>query len=145
MLGVSDFSFRFGFAALLALVSATLPAQSAQFEVAQNGHAVGTASFDFTAMDGGYDSSSLVRVAMQGLDYALSKSEELSAANELKHVELSATVNGSAVTAVCTPDAAQILLNISANGKSSTARLDGHAAAVFLPDFDPGALETLLA
>jgi hypothetical protein len=46
---------------------------------------------------------------------------------------------------VAAPDAAQLLLNISASGKSSTTRLAAHAGAVFLPDFDPGALETLLA
>ncbi len=82
---------------------------------------------------------------MQGLDYDLSKTEELSSANQLKHVQLSATVNGSAVTVVGAPDSAQILLNISADGRSSTTRLASHANAVFLPDFDPGALETLLA
>jgi hypothetical protein len=37
------------------------------------------------------------------------------------------------------------LLNISANGRANTTRLDFHAGAVFLADFDPGALETLLA
>jgi hypothetical protein len=120
-------------------------AQSGNFEIAQHGHAVGTASFQFTATPQGYDSTSVVRVAMQGLDYALSKTERLSAANHLDHVQLSATVNGSAVTVVAAPDAAQLLLNISANGKSSTSRLDAHGGAVFLPDFDPGALETLLA
>jgi hypothetical protein len=36
------------------------------------------------------------------------------------------------------------LLNTSANGRSTTTRLDPHPAAVFLPDFDPGALETVL-
>ena len=45
----------------------------------------------------GYESTSLVRVEMQGLNYALSKTEELSSANELKHVQLSATVNDQAV------------------------------------------------
>jgi hypothetical protein len=79
------------------------------------------------------------------LEYAFSKSEQLSASNELKHVLLSATVNKSAVSVVVEPDAAQFVLNISANGRSSTARLDAHPAAIFLPDFDPGALETLLA
>jgi hypothetical protein len=82
---------------------------------------------------------------MQGLDYNLSKNEELSSANQLQHAQLSATVNGSAVTVIAKPDSAQILLNISANGRSTTARLDAHPGAVFLPDFDPGALETLLA
>ena len=120
-------------------------AQSGNFEIAQHGHAVGTASYQFTSTTEGYDSTSVVRVAMQGLDYALSKTERLSAANQLKHVQLSATVNGSAVTVVAAPDSAQFLLNISANGKSSTTRIDAHEGAVFLPDFDPGALETLLA
>jgi len=120
-------------------------AQSGNFEIAQNGQAVGSASFQFAATKDGYDSTSLVKVAMQGLDYALSKDEKLSQANQLEHVLLSATVNGEAVNVVAAPDSAQILLNISANGKSSTTRLEAHHGAVFLADFDPGALETLLA
>lgn len=120
-------------------------AQSGSFEIAQNGQTVGSASYQFSATKDGYDSTSLVKVAMQGLDYALSKNEQLSAGNQLEHVVLSATVNGEAVSVVAAPDAAQLLLNISANGKSSTTRLAAHAGAVFLPDFDAGALETLLA
>ena len=54
-------------------------------------------------------------------------------------------VNGSAVNVIGSTDAAQFLLNFSANGRNSTAHLDAHPAAVFMPDFDPGALETLLA
>jgi len=119
--------------------------ESGSFEIAQNGHPVGTASFHFTATKEGYDSTSLVKVAMQGLDFALSKTERLSSANQLEHVQLSAIVNGEAVSVIGAPDAAQFLLNISASGKSSTTRLAAHAGAVFLPDFDPGALETLLA
>jgi hypothetical protein len=124
---------------------ATGRAQDAAFTVSRNGEPVGTASFHITASADGYDSSSVVRVAMQGLDYALSKSEELSSANELKHVQLSATVNDQAVNVTAAPDSAQLLMNISANGRSSTTRLEAHNVAVFLPDFDPGALETLLA
>jgi hypothetical protein len=125
-----------------------IPAASAQagsFQVARLGHPIGTASFNFTATPDGFDSTSLVRVSMQGLDYSLSKTEQLSAANELRHVQLSAIVNGSAVNVTAAPDSVQLLLNVSANGRSSTARLGAHPAAVFLPDFDPGALETLLA
>jgi hypothetical protein len=129
------------------LAAATLNAssQEANFTVSQHGKQVGTASFRITTAADGYDSSSVVRVSMQGLDYALSKNEELSSANELKHVQLSATVNNQAVNISAKPDAAQLLMNISANGRSSTTRLDAHGNAVFLPDFDPGALETLLA
>jgi hypothetical protein len=162
---------KFAFLTLLALIpgafTAAAPAQSGSFVVSQHGHAVGTASFNFTAATNGYDSTSVVRIAMQGLNYALSKTERLSAANLLRHAQLSATVNNTAVTVTAAPDAAQILLTISANGHSTTTRLAPHPiflrdgdffkqsgesgprasqpAAVFLPDFDPGALETLLA
>jgi len=141
---VTRFSFLLAFAAFVAIVAAHASAQSGGFEIAQHGHAVGTASFRFTSGAQGYDSSSLVHVAMQGLDYDLSKTERLSSTNELAHVQLSAVVNGQAVNVVCKPDGGQFLLNISANGKSTTTRLSSHAAAVFMPDFDPGALETLL-
>ena len=131
------------FAACLGALSAA--GQSGSFIVAQHGQPVGTAEFNFTATPLGYSSTSTVRIAMQGLNYALSKTESLSAANHLRHVQVSATVNSSAVNLTATHDAAQFLLNVSANGKSTTARLALHPAAVFLPDFDPGALETLLA
>ena len=120
-------------------------AQPETFAVCQHGNTVGTASFTFVSKPAGRDSTSLVRVNMQGLNYALSKTEKLSPSNKLLHVQLSAIVNNSAVNIVAKPDAAQFLLNISANGRSNTTRLDGHKLTVFLPDFDPGALETLLA
>lgn len=127
------------------LSAVTAFAQSGSFTVTQRGHHVGTASFQFTANGNGYDSASTVKVSMQGLDYALSKTERLDSANHIERVQVSATVNNSAVYVTGKPDAAQFLLNISANGRSSTTRLASHAASVFLPDFDPGALETLLA
>ena len=133
----------FSFAALLSLVPAA--AQSGSFTIAQHGKAVGDATVTFSANAKGYNTTSVVRVAMQGLNYSLSKTEELTSANQLRHVQLSATVNNSAVNVSATPDATQILLNVSANGRSTTARLAAHPTAVFLPDFDPGALDTLLA
>ena len=146
---------RFGLfpsAGFLALILAALPAAPAQlapesgsFAIAQHGHSVGTASFQFTATKEGYDSTSLVKMTMPGFDYALSKTEQLSPANQLAHVQLSATVNGEAVSVIAVPDAAQLLLNISASGRSSTTRLAANPGAVFMADFDPGALETLLA
>jgi hypothetical protein len=139
----------FPLAGIFALVPAVAPfcaaAQSGNFEIALHGQTVGSASFEFTATKDGYDSTSLVKVAMEGLDYSLSKDEQLTSANQLEHAILSATVNAEAVNVVAAPDAAQLLLNISANGKSSTTRLEAHSGAVFMADFDPGALETLLA
>jgi len=134
------------FAVLFASVlPQSLRGQSATFTVSQLGKQVGRASFNFATTPDGFDSSSTVRVSMKGLEYAFSKTEQLSAANELQHVQLSAVVNGSAVNIVGAPDVSQFLLNISANGRSSTVRLDAHPGAVFMPDFDPGALETLIA
>lgn len=119
-------------------------AQSASFLVSQNGHTVGTASYELKPGDGGIDSSSIVNVSMEGLSYSLSKTEHLDGDHHVQHVVLSGVVNSSAVNVVGKPDGAQFLVNISANGRSSTTRLDGHAGSVFLPDFDPGALQTLL-
>jgi hypothetical protein len=132
-------------AGLFALLATAASAQTGSFIVAQHGKSVGTASYSFVSTPGGYDSTSIVRVAMQDLNYNLSKTEELTSSNRLKHVQLSATVNNTAVNVTGAPDEAQFLLNISANGHSNTTRLDPHPAAVFLPDFDPGAFETLLA
>jgi hypothetical protein len=136
-------------AAFLAIAPAA-SAQSASFIVSQHGKAVGTASFSFTTSPSGYDSTAQVIINMKGLDYSLSKTERLSPANHLRHVQLSAAVNGSAVNISAAPEpksgqAPLFLLDISANGSASTTRLPAHSAAVFLPDFDPGALETLLA
>ncbi len=110
-----------------------------------HGQRVGTASCDFVTTAQGYKSTSIVRVTMQGLDYSLSKAEKLSAANELEDVMLSAVVNGEAVTLSARPQSSQVILDFSASGRKITNSLPAHAGAVLLPDFDPGALQTLLA
>jgi hypothetical protein len=130
--------------ALLLLGSLSAFAQSATFTVAQHGHPVGTASFTVTPAPSGRLSTSQVQISMQGLNYALSKTEQLSPAGHLRHAQISATVNGSAVSLTAAPDSTQYLLNVSANGRATTSRLAFHPGAVLLPDFDPGALQALL-
>ncbi len=132
-------------AGLFALFTTPTSAESASFIVAQHGSTVGSASYKIASTSDGYDSTSIVRITMQDLNYNLSKTEQLTKNNHLNHVQLSATVNSTAVSITGAPDAAQFLLDISSNGKSSTTRLDLHHSAVFLPDFDPGAYENLLA
>jgi hypothetical protein len=133
------------FSMAVALVGLSAGAQSAGYIIAQHGKPVGTADVTSSSTPKGYDTTSVVRVAMQGLNYNISKTEHLTAANHLRHVQLSATINNSAVNITAAPDSAQFLLNVSANGQSTTTRLALHPAAVFLADFDPGALDTLLA
>jgi hypothetical protein len=135
-------------ATLLALAPSAF-AQSGNFIVSQHGKSVGTASFSFASKPDGYDSKSAVRISMQGLDYTLSKTERLTAANRLSQAELKATINSSVVTVTAAPVAnaepPQIQLDTTANGKTTNTTLAAHDNAVFLPDFDPGAFETLLA
>ena len=131
-------------AGLIALNSLPAVAQTGSFEVSQNRTVVGSVTFNVKATANGYDSSSVVRISMQGLNYSLSKTEALDSANRPRHIQLSGIVNGSAVNITGKPDNGQFLLNISANGRSSTTRLDAHPNSVMLPDFDAGALETLL-
>lgn len=69
-----------GFLALILAAGPLAVAQSGSFVISQHGNPVGTASFNFTSTASGYDSTSVVRIAMKGLDYALSKTEELSPA-----------------------------------------------------------------
>jgi hypothetical protein len=134
----------FPLAALVALAPAAT-AQSGSFIVSQHGQKVGTASFHLTPTPHGSDLTSVVRIAMKGLDYDLSTTERLTPDNRMRQVQLSGAVNRSAVTVTATPDATQIVLNISANGHTTTTPLAAHPAAVFLADFDPGALQTLLS
>jgi len=141
----------FSLTAFLATLIASAPAarsQSASFIISQHGISVGKASFNFTARPSGYDSTALVILNMKGLDYSLSKTESLTSANQLRHVQLSAAVNGTAVNITADPGLASaqaaIRLTTSANGHATTTSLPAHDAVVFLPDFDPGAMETLL-
>jgi hypothetical protein len=133
---------------LAAFFVPALAAQSASFILSQHGNAVGTASYRFTQTAHGFDSTSLVRVQMKGLSYSLSKTERLSATSLLRHLQMSAILNGSAVNVNADPDPQsappQTVLSISANGRSTTTHLAQHAATVFIADFDPGALQTLL-
>lgn len=143
---------RINFAALAGLLSvgllAVVPAASAQagdFAILLNGARVGAASCNFLTTGEGYTSTSIVRVSLHGLDYSLSKTETLSPSNEFLHAILSGVVNGEAVTITAAPDADQVVLDMSASGRKTTTRLTAHPGAVIMPDFDPGALETLLA
>lgn len=131
-------------ALVLVLGCAAAAAQEAAFTVNQRGQQVGTASYRLKPSKDGFESTALVHVSMQGLNYALSKNEELTAAHQFAHVQLSAIVNDSAVTVTGTVEGQKLALEIAANGRSKTTLLDSHAGAIFMPDFDPGALETLL-
>jgi len=134
--------------AALVLTSAAC-SQTGNFTVAQHGKNVGAASFNFTAGPTGYDSESQVSIKMDGLNYTLAKTERLSKASHFHHAQLNANVNGKVVSITAdlapkTDPTPAVLLNITADGNTTNTPLAVHPGAVLLPDFDPGALETLL-
>ena len=93
----------FFLAVLFALATPAVHAQSGVFDVALRGKTVGTAQFRVQPGVNGLVSESTVRVSTKGLEYAFSKSEELSATHQLQRVELNAVVNGSAVHLTAQP------------------------------------------
>ena len=131
-------------ASLVALVPLAAPAQSASFDVALRGQTVGSANYQFRRAAEGIESESSVRLSTKGVDYAFSKSEQLSAAHQLRKAEINAVVNGAAVHLTALVQGSEIKMNASANGRTTSNTLSAQGAAVFLPDFDPGALQTLL-
>lgn len=133
------------FAVLIVLGSAAAEAQTAEWMVSQQGKQVGTVRATAAPSGTGLATTSVINVQMEGLKYALSKTETLSAARALVQAELSAVVNGQAVRMVAKPEAAKLQLTVSANGRRTTTPLALHAGSVLMPDFDAGAWETLLA
>jgi len=133
-----------GFLLLLAVVPANLGAETASFQLMYQGKAIGTAGYRLTATQAGVYSESNVKAMAQGLQYSISKSEQLTAAHVLLHADLSAVVNDQAVHVTATANENGVQLKTSANGRTTTSNLAAHSASVLLPDFDAGALANLL-
>ena len=124
------------------LLAAQLHAQS--FVLSQNGKSVGTASLSLKQGSGGIDSTSGAKIDMRGLKYSFSENETLDAAYHLTKVQLNGSVNGTSATVSTVPQGQQFVMKINANGQVTNTPLAFHRETVFLPDFDPGALQVLL-
>jgi hypothetical protein len=131
-------------AGLLALVPLAAAAQPVSFDVALRGQSVGTASYEFQSAADGVVSASSVRLSSKGVEFAFSKTEKLTATHQLRSAEINAVVNGEAVHLTAAVEGTAIKLTTSAGGRTTTASLAAHPASILLPDFDPGALQTLL-
>lgn len=129
---------------LLALFASAVPAQSGNFQIAFHGKPVGETQFRVASPGPGLSSTVRLNLAAQQLEYATSTSAELTAGHSLRKADLNAVVNGQAVHLTATVAAGALTLAITANGRTTTTLLDAHPAMVLLPDFDAGALETLL-
>ena len=81
---------------------------------------------------------------MTGLNYSFSATANVDTAYQLKNVQLTGSVNGTKATVSSQPEGQQMMVNINANGNVTRTPLAFHPLTVFLPDFDPGALQLML-
>jgi len=124
------------------LLAAQMHAQT--FELSQNGKPVGTASLSLKQAAGGFDLTSGAKIDMPGLKYSFNENESLDGGYHLTKVQLSGSVNGTSATVNTVPQGQQFLMKINASGSVTNTPLAFHPQGVFLPDFDPGALQVLL-
>jgi len=124
------------------IIAAQASAQT--FVLSQNGKSVGTAHLGWTKSAAGFNVDSSANIQMPGLNYKFTENQTLDAGFRLAKVQLNGTVNGTTAAINTTKTAQQFSMKINANGKETNTPLAYHPRAVFYPDFDPAALQTLL-
>jgi hypothetical protein len=121
---------------------AQLNAQS--FNISQNGKTVGNASLSIKQAGNGVDATSGAKIDMPGLKYSFNQTQMLDPGYHLTSAELKGEVNGTKATVDASAQGQQYVMKINANGQVTNTPLAFHRSAVFLPDFDPAALQVLL-
>ena len=128
------------------VLAATAGAGAAQrFQISQNGQNVGTAGLSVKSSNGQVTSTSWTKIKMPGLDYSFQENESMDGGYQLKSAQLDGSVNGTKATVSAAPQGQQLAIKINANGKVINTPLAFHPQAVFFPDFDPAALQTVLS
>ena len=133
---------KVGDATLTITVKPAVPASPAK--AAAGKPAAGKTSAARAAAPGGFDLTSGVKISMKGLDYSFTETATLNAGYHLKNLRLDGVVNGTAANVSVTHTGQQLTMKISANGSETSNPLEFHPQSVFMPDFDPGALQVLL-
>ena len=134
-------------AAVGALVAGALTAQihAQSFQISQNGQNVGTAGLSVQPAGAGFSSTSWTKIKMPGLDYSFQENASMDGGYQLQSVHLDGSVNGTKATVSAAPEGQQLAMKINANGQVINTPLAFHPQAVFFPDFDPAALQTVLS
>ena len=125
-------------AILAGLMAASAGAQS--FTLSQNGKGIGSASLSLRPGS----ATSGAKIDMPGLKYSFNETAQLDPGYHLVSVKLSGSVNGSNATVNAQPQGQQVVMHINANNQVINTPLTMHPNAVFFPDFDPAALQTML-
>lgn len=114
------------------------------FILSQNGKSVGKASLHMDRNGAVILAKSETNIKMPGLDYKFSEDASLDAGFHLSGAKLNGSVNGTSAKVETVKQGQQFLMKIDANGNVVNTPLVFHSRAVFFPDFDPAALQTVL-
>jgi hypothetical protein len=124
------------------LLAAQLSAQS--FVLSQNGKSVGTGSLTWNKTGAGFEASSQTKIDMPGLKYSFTENASLDAGYHLGKAQLSGAVNGTSATVNTARQGQQFMMKINASSQVINTPLAFHPQAIFFPDFDPAALQTVV-
>jgi hypothetical protein len=140
-----------GVSAASAHAQTTIPADTAHFTINQGNHAVGRTDFSIVPTKQGsittpteYSVISHGALSVQNTKYSFSSSGSLDKDLSILQENLNGLVNGSAVTFAVNPSGGNLVIDISADGRSYRNSLNRPAQTVFFPDFDLSSYDIFL-
>jgi hypothetical protein len=140
-----------GVSAVLAHAQMSIPADTAHFTINQGSHAVGRTDFSIVptkqesiATPAAYSVTSHGTLSVQNTKYSFSSSGSLDKDLSILQENLNGIVNGSAVTFAVNPSGSNLVIDISADGRSYRNSLNRPPQTVFFPDFDLAGYDILL-
>lgn len=122
----------------------SIPTGTSSYTLNLNGKSCGKIASSITASNSGYSLRTTAKLQIGTTPFAFSRSGSVD--RQLNPIEeiLNGSVNGSAVVFGLDASGGKYNIKISANGKQYSNTLIPHPHMVFLPDFDPAALQTLV-
>lgn len=137
------FSFISTGAPAFAQAAPALPTAPAQYNIVQanDGKTLGSADLSVQKLPNGYQIASRGEMKLGNFSYSFSNDNRLDPELNIVRDQLSGTVKGAQVTFNLASDSTgrQFLVNIVAQGKTTTNSFDRHLRTVLLPDLDPAA------
>jgi hypothetical protein len=126
------------------LKAQSLPTGPATYALDLSGHPCGTISTNINPTSNGYALATTAKLQINTTPFAFSRNGVIDRQLNPVKETLNGAVNGSAVLFALNTAAGKYAINISANGKQYSNSLAQHAHTVFLPDFDPVAVQVLI-
>lgn len=128
----------------LLLKAQSLPTGSSTYSLTLNGKLCGKISSNIASSADGYSLTTTAKLQIDNTPFNFSRNGMID--RQLHPVEeiLNGSVDGSAVVFGVDASEGKYNIKVSANGKQSSNTLAPHPHTVFLPDFDPIAMQVLV-